>query len=358
MVGDLEEILADPTIEAVIVAAAPSLRPAQLRRALQSERHVLCVHPADQGPDLAYEALMIQGDTGRVLLPLLPEGLHPAIVHLAKLAGTTAAAEGAVWLLEIERSSIEQVLLEADGPGHRPGLPTWDMLRRIGGEIAEVSAFAAGEEIEADQPLLVAGRFQQGGLFAVTLLPQQSEPRLRLSLAAGYKRLELTFPQGWPGPSHLVWQDDDGRGQQESWDSWNPWPEVVVVFESAVKQLRLRSGEAGRSAKALAWTDEVRCLELDDAARRSVSRRRSSTLEYQTATEEASFKGTMTLVGCSLIWASLVLLILSVWVPWMGWLIAPLLVLFLALQMLRWAVPARTERTAAEAGQALHKMDV
>src|SRR5439155_25347874 len=65
-VGDLEEVLADPAIDAVIVAGSPADRPAQLRRALQSERHVLCVHPAGDSPDIAYEAAMIQADTGMV----------------------------------------------------------------------------------------------------------------------------------------------------------------------------------------------------------------------------------------------------------------------------------------------------
>src|SRR5262245_12727248 len=59
-VGDLEEVLADPDIAAVLVASTPSNRPGQLRRALQSERHVLCVHPADQTPDTAYEAALLQ----------------------------------------------------------------------------------------------------------------------------------------------------------------------------------------------------------------------------------------------------------------------------------------------------------
>jgi hypothetical protein len=76
-VSDLEEVLADPSMETVIVAGGPATRPGQLRRALQSERHVLCVCPADDSPDLAYEAAMIQADTGMVLLPLLPEALPP-----------------------------------------------------------------------------------------------------------------------------------------------------------------------------------------------------------------------------------------------------------------------------------------
>src|SRR5262245_54100306 len=70
-VGDLEEVLANPAIEAVIVAGTLVNRPAQLRRALQSELHVLCVHPPDRTPDAAYEAAMIQADTGRILFPLL-----------------------------------------------------------------------------------------------------------------------------------------------------------------------------------------------------------------------------------------------------------------------------------------------
>src|SRR5438552_1837075 len=59
-VADLEEVLSDPAIEGVIVAGSPALRPTQLRRALQTDHHVLCVHPGGDSPDLAYEAAMLQ----------------------------------------------------------------------------------------------------------------------------------------------------------------------------------------------------------------------------------------------------------------------------------------------------------
>jgi hypothetical protein len=193
-----------------------------------------------------------------------------------------------------------------------------------------------------------------------------------------YDRLELTFPQGWPGPARLTRRDESGRPCEETWEAWDPWPALVETFEAALLQKaegRRRKAvppwgtAASRAAKAdsiqaeppatlvlpsascaapaafrLTWQDEVRCLELDDAARRSVERRRASTLEYQEATEEAGFKGTMTLVGCSLLWGSLVLLILSRWVPWLGWAILPVFALFLGLQVLRWAVPPRPEQ--------------
>jgi hypothetical protein len=38
------------------------------------------------------------------------------------------------------------------------------------------------------------------------------------------------------------------------------------------------------------------------------------------------------------------LLILSVWVPWLGWAILPVFAVFLLLQALGWVVPARGQK--------------
>jgi predicted dehydrogenase len=390
-VGDLEEVLADPTVAAVIVAGPPGDRAAQLRRALQSERHVVCAHPADQTPDAAYEAAMIRADTGQVLLPLLPEALHPAVRRLAELIrgagggkegrrgdgvkGDTAitpsarpggpAASGSLVLIETERWAPEPVLLDADTPGHKPSLPGWDVLRALGGEIVELSALAPGGEVTPEDPLLLAGRFERGGLFQATLVPDRPDPRWRLAVVLPYDRVELIFPQGWPGPARLTWQDASGATREETWEAWNPWPALVEVFEealgvreaaplpvasrglAAVSSQQITATPSPRYAVTpearplVTWQDAVRCLELDDAARRSVERRRATTLEFQEATEEAGFKGTMTLVGCGLLWGSLLLLILSRWLPWLGWAIAPVFALFLVLQLLRWLVPGK-----------------
>jgi predicted dehydrogenase len=336
-VGDLEEVLADPVLDAILVAGSPGDRPAQLRRALQSEHHVLCVHPADQTADLAYEAAMLQGDTGLVLFPLLPEALHPGVQTLAEWI---RSQPGPLQLLEWQRWSSEQVLLETETPGQKPSFPGWDVLRRLGGDIVEVTALAGPEEVEPDEPILLGGRFQHGGLFQTTLLPLQAEAYWRLVVVTAEGRAELVFPHGWPGPARLSWSDEEGSPRTSAWEAWNPWPALVDAFEEAVDANTLaRFGTGPTAAPRLTWRDEVRSLELDDAARRSIQRRRSSTLEFQEATEEAGFKGTMTLVGCGLLWSSVVLLILSVWVPWLGWLILPVFGFFLVLQVLRWIVP-------------------
>ncbi|HEY7331042.1 MAG TPA: hypothetical protein VH592_25620 [Gemmataceae bacterium] len=339
-VSDIEEVLADPAVEAVIVAGHVGVRPAQLRRALQSERHALCVHPPDQTPEIAYEAAMIRNDTGCILLPLLPEATHPAIRRLADFVRRKDGSNSPIGnfrLLTMERAVEGEVLDGVWIAGHKPSFPGWDILRTVGSEIQEVSAFAEAEEFREGEPVLVAGRFEQGGLFHVHLLPHERRPSWRLAVIGSAGRVELLFPQGWNGPAILNWADADGETHEEYWQYWDPWLALIDTFEQALQRV-------SQTRQSPTWQDAIRALELDDAARRGVEKRRSSVLEYQEATEEVGFKGTMTLVGCSLIWGVLLLLILSVWWPKLGLLIVPLIVLFLGLQLLRYLVPKQREK--------------
>lgn len=358
---DLEDVLADPDVACVIIASAKASRGAMLRRAAQSERHVLCIHPADAKADLAFEVALIQNDTGRVVLPLLPEAFHPAFARFAHLAKGMAAT-----VFEVRRAGREDFWLDLVGDDSQPGIPNWDVLRRIGGEIVEVFALAPQEEPTPGQPLLLTGKFADGRLFHVTFQSNQPETFWRLAVV-GARPLALVFPDGWPGAATLTYEDDTGGLRTESWPPLPPWSPLIDAFERAVANRKIRqpgvtpgatddrcwtsidqpSPQAIQAAETmvgmtrpgsggphLGWTDEIRALELDDAVRRSLRYHRAMTLDLQDATEEASFKGTMTLVGCSLMWTILVLLFLSIWLPWLGWLIFPSLGVFLVLQFL------------------------
>jgi predicted dehydrogenase len=365
--ADGEDVLADPAVTVVIAAGSPAARAIQLRRALQAERHVLCVRPGELSLDTAYEMALLQGDTGCVLVPLLPAALHPGVRRLGAFvsrtepAGAEASAVGPFVLLQVEAASTGEAFLRGDAAA-KPAFPGWEVLRVLGGEIEEVSAFAEPEEVRPGDAILIAGRFAQGGLLQMTLLPRRPSPSLRLSVVGARGRAELYLPLGWEGPAFLGWQDTAGLRHEESWECWDPWPALVAVFEAALsglppesehvpEQLREAVATAPAAPRAarrrrpaagpLTWQDAVRCLELDDAARRSIARRRASALEYPQASEEASFKGTMTLVGCALVWGMLLLVIVSAWVPWARYVIVPLLVLFLALQLLRYVIPSR-----------------
>lgn len=345
VIRDLEEFLAHPTIDAIIVASGPRERPVHLRRALQSERHVLCVHPADGTPDIAYEAAMIQGDTKRVLLPLLPDALHPAISRIAGWRQDADSPVGKPRLLDCRRVSPDPMLLETASPRNRLAIPHWEMFRAIWGEIAEVVGFTATEELKPNEPLMLSGQFEKGGLLRVLFLPGQVEDRLELRLLGDRGEVELLFPAGPGGPALLQSRSGQGPTVAERFEARNPWNAVLESFERAV--CASADPESTLAPDPLTWQTEIRCLELDDAARRSVERRRAVSLEYPEASEEAGFKGTMTLVGCSVLWGCVLLLILSAWVPWLGWLILPLLIFFLGLQCLRWLAGKAPEKPGA-----------
>jgi predicted dehydrogenase len=333
-VGDLEDVLADPNVEAVIVAGPESARPVQLRRSLQSERHVACVHPADLSPDTAYEAAMIQADTHMALMPLLPHALHPAVARLAELSHAQGPP-GPARLIVVDWHSSQEALIGGTGARRNPAVPGWEVLYSLAGAIAEISAYAAAEEVSGDEPLLLAGQFENGVVLQAAYLPKLNE-NCRFTVIGSQGQSDLLFPAGWTGPAKLTWHTNALPAQELCWDAWDPWPSVVAKFEALVQT---RRGSATPLEAVSSWQQETRCLELDDAVRRSVQRRRASTLEYPEATEEASFKGTMTLVGCAMLWGVLALLILSRWRPLLGWAILPLLVVFLALQFLRWVLP-------------------
>lgn len=330
-VQDLEEALADPAVEVVIVAGTYENRPYQLRRALQAERHVLCVHPPDFSPDIAYEAAMIQKDTGKILMPLLPEGLHPAMQRLASLCRGRADSFllGRIVLIDVEDGLSSVIFSQSSAIA----LPRWNVLMQVGGEITELSAYAESETPAADRPILLTGRFRDGGLFRASYLPNKGSGwRLAITGEAGHAELHL--PHGWPGPALLSWFDTQGELQEEAWDLFDPWSALVQSFETIVGLRPVIDLPHGPT-----WQDAVRSLELDDAVRRSIERRRAVALEYPEPTEEAGFKGTMTLMGCGLLWMLIVLMVAATWLPWLLWVIVPVLVLFLGLQIFRWVIP-------------------
>lgn len=340
-VEDIEDLLADPYVEMVIVASALEARPAELRRALQSERHVLCVHPADATPDTAYEAGMIQGDTGHILLPLLSGPSHPAVRHLTSWLRSSDCPLGELRMLEIEWR-IPGPLLAGLGPKQNLiALPGWDILRTLLGEVAEIAAFAGGEEIVPDQPVPLSGRSEKGVLFRTLFTPNEKQAQLHISCVGASGRATLSFDSGWPAPAVLRWSSDEGATGSEVWRQVDVWAGVIEEFERRANK-PLKQNVAGsppppdERRSQLSWQTETRCLELDDATRRSVERRRAILLEYPEASEEVGFKGTMTLVGCVVLWGILGVFMFSLWIPWLQWTIVPVLLIFLGMQSFRW----------------------
>lgn len=309
-IADLEEVLADPTIDAVIVAGGPSERLNQLRRTLQSERSALVVHPVDEKPDGGHEIAMMLGDVHQVAIPLLP-GMVSNVVGAFGKESASASWVG------LEVNTSEEQVWE---PAGRPSFPGWGELRTIGGEIVEVAAYAPTEEILPGDLVMAHGRFADGRLFRALYAARQSKPRFALSSTERTRELN----------------DADSVA----------WISLIRRFEEAVARLKSTPRAAPGAGSpvdlrdGLSWLDEIRALELDDAVRQSVKRRRVVALDFQEANEEVGFKGTMTLVGCALVWLLPLLLLVAAWLPGLFWILVASVFGFLVLQAFRWIVPA------------------
>src|SRR5262249_19848709 len=193
-----------------------------------------CVHRPDRGPDGAHEAAMIQADTGRVLFPLLPDGLHPALARLSELLRWIDGPVGDLRLLEVEHASAREFILESDDLHAKWALPGWDRLRAVGGEIAAVSALASQEDLGAGQPLLLSGGYESDALIQVSFLANAGQQRFRATATGSRGRVDLLFPTGWHGPAFLAWRDASGEHCEDAFPTWDPWPALVEVFEAAV----------------------------------------------------------------------------------------------------------------------------
>jgi hypothetical protein len=290
---------------------------------------------------------MLRGDTGVILLPLLVDALQPYLIALKELTTKEASKLGELRFLILEHCSPLSVFREPDAAGRCAGLFGWEWLRAIRGEIVDVSAYTEAEELSDDFPFFIGGRFENGRVFQSIYYPRAPDERQVLYWQGTSGRAEVqVFPNG-PTAARLRWWIKDQPRGERTWDSIDRWQPLVKVFDRAIEEWRrsplISPAGSEPAQKGLpvypSWQDEIRILEIEDAARRSVVHHRTVNLEYPEATEEAGFKGTMTLLGCGLLWGLILLLVLSRWLPWLGWVVIPLIIAFLALQLLRWVVP-------------------
>jgi hypothetical protein len=305
---DLEEILADPKVEMIIVAGPLPVRADQLRRAVQSERHALCVYPCADKPDAAYEMALIRDDTRKALVPLLPWSLHPAVERFRELASGFR-------LLTCEH--------------HATGVAgiRWDVLRAIGGEIAEVTGFAADEKWDPAKPYSLQGRFEKSGLLQFSSLP--NSPGSLIQLAATGRDFEARLSgTSFEGAVTIARRSAGGEWSEERFAAWDAWPALVAIVEAACAEPLAPS--------RVSWQEAIHGLELDDALKRSIEKRRAQSLEYREVNEEISTRGTLTLIGCGMIWLILLIFGLSIWIPWLRWAVVPLLAGFLLLLGMKW----------------------
>ncbi|MFM9116653.1 MAG: hypothetical protein ACKOU6_10895 [Planctomycetota bacterium] len=267
-------------------------RLATLRRYVQDGTTLVVVHPACSAI-AALELDMIRRDTQARLLVHVPGARHPALEELA--AYVTAGDDSAIGRVEqvvVERRLVERQRSAVLEQFARDAY----LLRQIAGRITRVGATApqAGEAAWGSLGVQMTGDGQMLLRWSVEPGDVSASGRIILIGAKGRVTLEM--------PSHDPWQLTSTAAASVSRSY--PREEVDRVVGNKLKQ--------DLSAATSDWPGVCRDLDVADLVEQSLRRGRMLELHHETVTEEDTFKGVMSAIGCLLLLLVPLVLIVAV----------------------------------------------
>ena len=332
-----ESLLAGATADAVVVARGANAdeRADQLRKLVQAAIPLLVVHPVDDSMLVCYELDMIRRESGCAIVPYVPYRWHAGIRRLAAMI-----AEGAQSPIgAIEQVAMERALAERTRPRVQKQFASdVEVLRALCGDLTSIAALAAGGREEAAYSNLGVQLTGERGVLArwsVASVEHAAAARIVLSGSTGKALLELP-EAGLEAELEIV---RGGQALREMLPAWSPAAAAIEQLENAM---------AGKAAVPT-WPDACRDVELSEAIARSLAKGRTIELHDEEHSEHGTFKGTMTSVGCGLLVASLVVLLVAAalakitgnaFFGYAPYLILGVLGLFLILQSLKLVFPS------------------
>lgn len=308
--------LLDPTsCDAVLVGSDDwdATRAEAVRMLIQTGRPLLVSQPLEQSMLWAWELEMIRQDAGGPIVPLLPERLHPFLLRLRRILEASVAGGGPL-------GGLESVVLDRRQADRRRGavLATLardaDLIRTLVGEPARVSALGAA----ADDPVwnsLTVGFTAPASVPVRWQIAGGGEPLLRISLLCAGGTVEVEIPDDWSQPWR--WLQPGVTVESPHFD---PGGAILGVLDAALGRDAVppASGEAtvppasGEDTMPPAsWADASRAIELADTVPRSLTRGRGIDLHQEEFSELGTFRGTMASLGCGIILAALLLVVMA-----------------------------------------------
>ena len=143
--GSYEELLAEPTIDAVYISLPNTLHCEWSIRALEAGKHVLCEKPLSRHPDEVDAAFDAADRAGRILMEAFMYRHHPQTKRLAELVRA-----GAIGELRLVRSAFSYALFDESNIRLRTELE--------GGALMDVGCYnVGGSRLLAGEPERVYG---------------------------------------------------------------------------------------------------------------------------------------------------------------------------------------------------------
>ena len=284
-------------------------RAESVRLLVQAGRPILASQPLDLSMLWAWELDMIRRDAGGPLVPLLPARLHPFVARLRGLlesslggGGPMGAVESLVLTRQLADRGRDAVLraLACDA----------DLVRVLTGDPSRLSALGA-DDATGWQSLVV-------GLSGATSVPVRwqvaagATAGLRLALHCAAGVASLWIPDDWSEPATCSLP-----GQPEEHLAVDAAQAMLGLLTAQVAGSRARRPAAAEPATdpdavpPATWADAARAIELADTVPRSLAKGRAIDLHQEEFSELGTFRGTMASLGCGIIIAALVLVVVA-----------------------------------------------
>jgi predicted dehydrogenase len=266
-----------------------------MRKFVQTGMPVLASQPVVGSMLVYYELDMIRRETGSVVVPNLAGRNHPAVQALAEMARRGDESPiGKVEQLAVERRLAEPTRQNVE----RQFARDVDLVRAVAGDMTRLGAMGAGGELAGYAGLGVQMSGPAGIAARWSTVPMHDAAGAKVTLTGSRGRVVLDV-RGDAAPWTLE-LTADGRTQAQQFDPWD-------AASAALDQLA--AAMAGETT-APDWVDACRSVELAETIERSLAKSRTIELYYEDYTEEGTFKGTMTSLGCGLLLAAVFVLAL------------------------------------------------
>lgn len=326
---DFDDALALAGVEAVLVGGDIEVRVEWLRRVAAAGLPAICLHPPGDDSEAYYQVALSRAETGAVLVPDLPARLHPGVTLVRR-----ALENSELGLFRGIRHESSAGPSDGDLTRHVFSR-TVDLVRSLLGEVEAVTGTGDPPGQRPDQNLVVQLRGPETRRAEVRIVAGPAEPA-RLIVSGDQGSLTLEYDPTLTGQARLVRRTSSGEQSVTELEPWDPHAAILGVLTRSL---------AGSDARP-SLLDGTRAMELAEATARSLRRGRTVDLHYEEISEASNFKSVMTSTGCMLLLGIMVALPAALAGPALGWnwtlyiayAIPPLLVLFMLMQSLRFAV--------------------
>ncbi len=309
LVESWEDLLGDAETEAVIVCGS---NPGVLEGAKQiaaGRIPLMLVPHADQGAEFAYELLLVHDDTGVLLVPAFPLGVKPEFQRLHRAIADGQL--GRVLFLKMDRGITTSTQVITNAATDIELLHDADLLRRMGQASNDGRDDSAEDSrVDVDQvTALVSGNTEQGFSTATVTLAGARVPEATWIVNAtdpstsGYStrtRWNLEI-KGEKRTAKLSGSDREHEFSLEFVPPLADSAEAAAASDRGtidfINEFAL-AASGDRDANVPKWNDLIRVFEILDARHRSIRRRRTIDLYYETTSERSQFKTHMTAIGC------------------------------------------------------------